>query len=215
MDKAAKQCFEAIISQAKRPLFVGVGGDSGSGKSYLVSLIVEHLKAHSLSYSVINHDEFLISRADREPMKTKFYDKGKFQGRSHWEVLENMFRLDEYKRVIEELKSGSETTFNPYSRKTGTILHEKRTIKQSDFYIFDTSMMLDNMDFVIVVDVTQDNIIQRKLVRDSDIRTPQQITEMHNKVQGYYWLDRGKPTSPDILVDNNDFQNVHVLIRQR
>ncbi|MGB4759597.1 MAG: zeta toxin family protein [Candidatus Saccharimonadales bacterium] len=211
MENAADLCLEAIIKQVKRPLFVAVSGDSGSGKSYLVALLKAKLKGTSLSCTLINHDEFLISRQDREPMKTTYYTEGKFAGKSHWEILENMFRLDEYGRVINELRAGKETQFYPYSRETGTVTSIERVVKPSDFIIFDTSMMLDKMDFIILVDVAQENIIKRKVARDSDIRTPEQIIDMHKRVQGFYWEDRGKPASPDIIIDNNDFSNVKVM----
>jgi uridine kinase len=210
MEDAAQTCFKAIVSQAKRPLFVAITGDSGSGKSYLVSLLEAKLQDAGFPYTLINHDEFLISRADREPMKSAYYSAGKFAGKSHWEILENMFRLDEYQRVINDLKAGKETRFYPYSRETGTVAKDPRIVKPSDFIIFDTSMMLEEMDFVILVDVSQENIIKRKLSRDNDIRTPEQIIDMHKRVQGYYWEDRGKPAAPDILIDNNDFS--HVLV---
>lgn len=70
--------------------------------------------------------------------------------------------------------------------------------------------MLDKVDFTILVDVTQENIIKRKLIRDSDVRTPEQITEMHKKVQGYYW-ERRKPDHADIVIDNNDFSNIRIV----
>ncbi len=215
MEQAANVCLDEIIEQPKRPLFVGIVGDSGSGKSYLVSLIIEKLKIANLSYSLINHDEFLISRKDREPVKTIFYESGEFAGKSHWEVLENMFRLDEYERVIQDLRSGKTTSFYPYARETGSVGDEKRIVEPNDFMIFDTSMMLDKMDYVILVDVTQENIIKRKLARDIDIRTPEQIKDMHTKVQGYYWEDRGRPDHADIVIDNNDFGNVKVRKNQR
>jgi len=211
MDEAAEICFDGIVAQQKRPLFVAITGDSGSGKSYLVALLREKFNAAQLAYTLINHDEFLISRQDREPMKTTYYTEGRFAGKLHWEILENMFRLDEYKKVIRDLKAGKETGFSPYSRDTGTVLGTKRTVKPTDFIIFDTSMLLDEMDFVILVDVTQENIIKRKLARDSDIRTPKQIVDMHKRVQGYYWEDRGKPHSADIIIDNNDFSDVKVI----
>jgi uridine kinase len=211
MEEAATTCFKEIIAQKKRPLFVAVTGDSGSGKSYLVSLLETQFKDAGLPYTAINHDDFLINRQDREPMKTKYYSEGRHQGKSHWEVLENMFRLDEYQRVINDLKAGKTTSFFPYSRETGTIVNQKRTVKPSDFIIFDTSMMLEHMDFIILVDVTQENIIKRKLVRDSDLRTPEQIIDMHKKVQGYYWEDRGKPVHANIIIDNNDFDKVHLV----
>jgi uridine kinase len=215
MDHAADICFDAITTQKKRPLFVAVAGDSGSGKSYLVTLLQRKFEAARLPYTLLNHDEFLISRADREPMKAIYYTDGPFAGKSHWEILENMFRLDEFQQVIRELKLGKTTKFRPYSRQTGTIVETERTVEPHDFIIFDTSMMLDQMDFVIMVDVTQENIIKRKLARDSDIRTPEQIVDMHKRVQGYYWEDRGKPSNPDIVIDNNDFSRVDVTKRAR
>lgn len=211
MEEVAKICFDEIITVNKRPLLVAITGDSGSGKSYLVALLQTEFESASLSSTLINHDEFLISRQDRESMKSTYYSEGKFAGKSQWEILENMFRLGEYKRVIDDLKAGKTTKFYPYSRETGTVTEVLRIVQPSDFVIFDTSMMLAEMDFVILVDVTQENIIKRKLSRDSDVRTPEQIIDMHERVQGYYWEDRGKPSSPDIIIDNNDFSNVTVI----
>lgn len=211
VEEIAKHCFDRITTQTKRPLFVAIAGDSGSGKSYLVTLLESHFKQAHLSYTLINHDEFLISRKDREPMKSTYYESGRFAGKSHWEILENMFRLGEYERVIQELKTSKSTGFHPYSRETGTVLEATRQVEPNDFVILDTSMMLDKMDFVILVDVTQENIIKRKLLRDSDVRTSEQIREMHEKVQGYYWEDRGRPSNADIIIDNNDFDNVKLV----
>ena len=67
------------------------------------------------------------------------------------------------------------------------------------------------MDYLILVDVSQENILNRKLVRDRDIRPREQIIEMHQKVQGYYWEDRGKPKDADIIIDNNDINNVRIV----
>jgi uridine kinase len=145
-------------------------------------------------------------------MKTTFYNEGKFAGKSHWEILENMFRLDEYERVIQDLQSEKTTRFHPYARETGSVSDKERIVEPNDFMIFDTSMMLDKMDYVILVDVAEENIIKRKLARDIDIRTPEQIIDMHTKVQGYYWEDRGKPRSANIVINNNDFGNVKVAV---
>lgn len=211
MENAASACFTAITKQTKRPLFVAVTGDSGSGKSFLVRLLEEKFKLSHMSYTLLNHDEFLISREDREPMKRTYYTEGRFKGKSHWEILENMFRLNEYRRVISALKAGETTTFFPYTRETGTVTNQKRIVYPNDFIIFDTSMMLEDMDFVILVDVTQKNVIKRKLIRDRDVRTPEQIVDMHKKVQGYYWEGRGKPAHADIVIDNNNFNDVRVI----
>ena len=211
VEKIIQHCFDRIKAQDKRPLFVAIAGDSGSGKSYFTDLLIEKFKQANLTHTLINHDEFLISRKDREPMKTTYYQDGEFKGKSQWEILENMFRLDEYRRVIKDLKSGECSDFMPYLRETGEVTVAPRRVCPADFILFDTSMMLDEMDFVILIDVTQENIIERKLHRDSDVRTPEQITDMHKRVQGYYWTDRGKPENADIVIDNNDFSDVKLI----
>jgi uridine kinase len=211
MEEIAKSCYMQIKSQSKRPLFVAVTGDSGSGKSYLVNLLEQDFSKNNDEYVVINHDDFLISRADREPMKSTYYQDGIFKGKSHWEILENMFRLDEYRRVIKNLRSGKSTSYLPYSRSTGQVSDTARKVEPQDFIIFDTSIMLDEMNFVILMDVTQENIIKRKLTRDSDVRTPKEIREMHQKVQGFYWENRGKPKKADVVIDNNDFLNPKII----
>ncbi len=211
MENIAKHCYEQILAQTKRPLFVAVTGDSGSGKSFLASLLVAEFKRTNVDVTLINLDDFLISRQDREPMKSIYYQNGRFAGKSHWEILENMFRLDDCERVMRDLKNGMTTMYYPYSRLTGEISNVPTEVSPSDFIIFDTSMMLEEMDFVILINVTQENIIARKLNRDSDIRTPESIREMHEKVQGHYWQDRGKPASADIVIDNNHFENVRLV----
>lgn len=202
-------CTQQILLQSKRPLFLAITGDSGSGKSFLTQLIKSELISSGISCSGINHDDFLISRADREPMKKICYESGEFAGKSHWELLENMFRLDDYQSVISELKNGRCAEYYAYSRDTGELSTSISKVCPADVNLFDTSMMIEHMDYVILVDVSQENIIKRKIARDSDIRTPEQITDMHKKVQGYYW-SRRKASNVDIVIDNNDFKKIHV-----
>jgi len=210
LEKVIDYCTNNIVKQTKRPLFLGIAGDSGSGKSYLTKLIKEKLEGRGQGCAVINHDDFLISRTEREPMKSIYYESGEFKGKSHWEILENMFRLDDFQHVIDELKAGRCAEYHPYSRETGTISNTLTKVCPADILIFDTSMMIEHMDFVILVDVTQENIIKRKLIRDADLRTPEQIIDMHKRVQGYYW-ERCRPKHADIVIDNNDFSNTHII----
>lgn len=211
MEKVISYCCSEILKIKKQtPVLVAVTGDSGSGKSFFCKLIVDRLKMLGVEPTLINHDEFLISRKDREPMKKKYYKDGPHQGKTYWEVLENMFRLDEYRTIIDSLKRGLPVAFYPYQRSTGTISNIKRIVEPSSYILVDTSMLHELADIVILIDVSQEIIIERKLKRDADVRTPEQIVEMHQKVQGYYWLDRGCPKKPDITIDNNNFDAVRV-----
>lgn len=207
------QCVDELLKRkaSTSPFLVVITGDSGSGKSYYSELIKKELEYRDLQFSYINADDFLISRIDRESMKHDIYREGEFAGKSKWEILENMFRLDEFHRVISEIKQKKEARYKPYIRKSGTVSEEDRIVIPSDLVIFDSSMLIELMDFVILVDVDMETIIRRKILRDSDVRTPEQIDEMHRKVQGYYWARR-KPAKPDIVINNNNAENPTVMV---
>lgn len=203
-------CVDRILEQKENPLFIAIAGDSGSGKSFYAELIKKELERRKITCTYVDHDDFLIPRKDREPMKKVFYTEGEYKGKSHWELLENMFYLDKYEKVITDLRQGKQSSYYPYSREIGDIATETKTVSPNRYVLFDTSMMLEKMDFIILIDVPQETIIKRKLERDSDVRTPEQITEMHKKVQGYYW-ERKRPKSADIVIDNSDLNNPKVL----
>lgn len=213
-EEIANKCVDEIQKRIDRSerLLVAITGDSGSGKSFYSQLIRDILEQRELGYTYVNADDFLISRSDREPMKTDYYEEGVYKGKSKWEILENMFRLDELGRVIDELREKGESSYYPYSRNTGSVSNERVTVKAKNLVIFDTSMLLSKMDYLVMIDVEMNTIIKRKTVRDADIRTPEQVEEMHRKVQGYYW-QRMKPAHPDIVIDNNDFDNPKIFVR--
>ncbi len=206
-------CVDEILKILKRKnkLFVAITGDSGSGKSYYSNLIRKDLEKRKILYSYINADDFLIPRVDRESMKNQFYTSGKFKGKSKWEILENMFRLREFNKVIDNLRKKGVASYTPYKRETGCVTKNPITITANKLVIFDTSMLFNRMDYIIMVDANIEKIIERKIIRDSDVRTSTQIREMHRKVQGYYW-QRMKPKKPDIIIDNNDFDKPKIIV---
>ncbi len=210
----ASQCVDELLKRRANisPFFVVITGDSGSGKSYYSELIKQELEERHVPFSYINADDFLISRADREPMKHDFYREGEFAGKSKWEIFENMFRLSEFQRIVSEIKLKREARYKPYMRERGVVSEEDTIVQPSDVIIVDSSMLVELMDFVILVDVDMETIIRRKVVRDSDVRTPAQIEEMHRKVQGYYWARR-KPIKADIVINNNDIRTPKVAIQ--
>jgi uridine kinase len=214
VDQIVKKCVDEILKQkaGREKFLVAVTGDSGSGKSFYSGLIREEFEKRGVAYSYLNADDFLISRQDREPMKKKYYEEGEFRGKSYWEILENMFRLDEFARVIRELRQDGKAKYRAYSRDTGMVGEEEVSITAEELVIFDTSMLLEKMDMIIMIEVEMEEIINRKIKRDADIRLPKEVEEMHRKVQGYYW-QREKPNNPQIVIDNNDFQNPAIRVR--
>ena len=208
----AKDCVEKILqaSKHKKPLLVATTGDSGSGKSYFSKLIYEEFANRQIRATYIDADDFLISRAHREVMKHKFYESGEFIGKSYYEILENMFDLDKFQQVLKDLRNNQSSTYFPYSRTTGTVLRTPKTVHPSEIILFDTSMLVHLFDYVILVEVDRHKILERKVARDSDIRTPAEIIEMHQKVQGFYW-DRAKPKEPNIIIDNNQLSQPRLV----
>jgi uridine kinase len=207
----AEECFQRI-RHLKTPAFIAVTGDSGSGKSYYSRLIRNLFEEANIPYSYIDHDSFLISRKAREPLKQMIYSEGEFKGKTHWEILENWFRMDEYDRVINELRTGKTTSYFPYKRELGDLDSNAITVEPKDFILFDTTMQTEKMDFIIQIEVSPENIMKRKLERDKDLRTPEQIIDMQKRVQGYCW-ERTKPDNADIIIDNNDFNQPFFIKR--
>ncbi|HSX17246.1 MAG TPA: HAD-IA family hydrolase [Patescibacteria group bacterium] len=205
-----RYCVDQILIQKKQPLLVGVIGDSGSGKSHFSDKIQTELRHRNIPFVYLNHDEFLIPRKDREPLKAQTYTTGEHAGKSHWEVLENWFRLDEFERVLADLRAGKPSTFYPYERSSGEISSTARTVPAAGLVIVDTSMCIEHMDFTIMIDTDLETIIERKIMRDADLRHPHQVVEMHRKVQAYLW-DRVKPAGADIIIDNNDLREPVVI----
>jgi len=210
LDQVIRLCVDSIISQPHNPCLVAITGESGSGKSYFIKVLSQELTHQNIDFSFLNHDEFLIPRNEREELRQDVYAEGEFKGRTHWEVLENWYYFDAFERVLDNLKQGRPAIYYPYVHDTGQISLEQRTIDPSRVIIIEDKILLDKMDFVIELVVDRKKTIERKIDRDSDVRTPKQTIEMHEKAQGYFW-DRQGQIKADIKIDNNDFTNPVII----
>lgn len=211
-DEIINYCVDKILVQPHDPLLVAVTGESGSGKSYFTRMLQQELTHRGVEFSFVNHDDFLIPRVTRESLRTNVYKSGEFKGKSEWEVLESWYYLDDFHDVLAKLRKGEPAIYHPYVHEGGVTSRESRTIKPKRIILLENKLFLDEMDMVIELRVDRQTIIKRKIDRDSDVRTPEQTIEMHEKVQGYYW-DRQKPQNPHIVIDNNDFENPKVIER--
>lgn len=209
-NEIVSHCADKILQQPHNPLLVAVTGESGSGKSYFTKALEAEFAKRQVEYSFLNHDDFLIPRAVRESLRTNVYQHGEFKGKLEWEILENWYYLDDFHKVIEKLKRGETASYYPYVHDGGKISDQLRTIEPNRVVLLENKLFLDEMDLVIELRVDRQIIIKRKIERDSDVRTPQQTIEMHEKAQGYYW-DRKKPTNSHIVIDNNDFENPKII----
>ena len=197
---------EKILQQQERPLLVAITGDSGSGKNFYLEKMEALFNKRGVKYTFLDFDDFLIPRKERIPLKEKIYTNEPFAGKSHWEILENWFYLDKFKNALSQLKAGKTAHYFPYSRETGDIDEKEKVVEPQDIVLVATSIIFDIFDYIVLIEVDQEKIIQRKITRDSDLRTPQEVREMHENVQGYFW-ERNRPKNPNIIIDNNDTNN--------
>jgi len=196
-----RTCYDAIRATEPRPLIVGITGEACAGKTYFSALLCGHFDTEVTANVYFSYDDFLISRADRELLREKSYTEGPFAGRSHWEVLENWYRLDEFDSAIETLKAGKPFTFFPYQRSKGTVSSEAITLQPAPYILVDTGMALEKMDFLILVSADADVILERKRQRGV-YRSWDEIVEIHERVQAFHW-SRVKPLHADIEITNN------------
>ncbi len=210
LNELIRHCIERILSQPHNPCLVAITGESGSGKSHFIKSLTHELTSQNIPFSFVNHDDFLIPRSKREELRDHVYTDGDFTGKTYWEVLENWYYFDAFEQALEDLRYGRPTVYLPYVHDSGETSSEPKTVKPNRVIIIEDKILLDKMDFVIELVVGRNMIIKRKIDRDSDVRTPEQTIEMHEKAQGYFW-DRQIPLRADIKIDNNDFANPKII----
>jgi len=206
IDKIAQHCLERILAQPHNPCLVAITGESGSGKSHFIKALRQALEEREIKYTFLNHDDFLIPRKMREALREHIYDEGEFQGKTHWEILENWYDYDAFESALEKLRDNQPATYHSYVHSTGELSAETKTVKPSRIVLIEDKILLNKMDYVIELMVARKRIIERKIGRDSDVRTPEQTIEMHEKAQGFFW-DRQQPLKSNLKIDNNDYQH--------
>jgi uridine kinase len=203
-------CVQRILSLPHSPCLVAITGESGSGKSYFIKALSQALAAQKIPFSFLNHDDFLIPRNKREELRRHIYTDGEFNGKTYWEVLENWYYYDAFEQALDDLRRSKTATYYPYIHSSGETSATAKVVPSSRVIIIEDKILLDKMDFVIELVVDRKKIIERKIDRDSDVRTPGQTIEMHEKAQGYFW-DRQVPVQADVRIDNNDFARPKII----
>ncbi len=192
-------------NNSKTDLLINISGCTGAGKTTWAELITQALEASGSTVSHVSEDDFLQPRGYRENLKTKTYRSGEWEGKTYWYNHDNWLRLDLMKKVITNLSVGKSTTYYPYLRKTGNFAIEAKTVRPADIVVFETSIFSELFDVVILIDVEDSVLLDRKLHRDDDLRDEATIRAYH-QVQLAFWK-KHKPPKSTFVIDNNDYKN--------
>ncbi|MFU8812821.1 MAG: uridine kinase [Balneolaceae bacterium] len=145
---------------SKDPLIIGVGGGSGSGKTTVVSKILEHIGEENVL--LLQHDSYY-----RDLRHLSLEDRKK-QNFDHPASLETELMI----RHVEALKNGYQVEipvydFAAHTRSDETEKAEPKNIILLDgILIFTEPALRDQMDIKIYVDTDDDIRLLRRISRD-------------------------------------------------
>jgi uridine kinase len=150
----------AVVTTSSRPIVIGVAGGSGSGKTTVVSRIVESLGDEQVT--VLEHDRYYRDRNDLrlEERATLNYD--------HPDALET----DLLVQHLSELRSGRAVQtpvydFTLHARRAETeVAHPRKAIILEGILIYTDAALRDLMDVKVFVDTDADTRFIRRLRRD-------------------------------------------------
>ena len=208
LENISRTVADKIIQRAMtiNPFLVNISGCMGAGKSTYSDEIKRHLEELGRTVVLVSEDDFLQPRAFRSDLESIIYTDGEWKGKTKWEIHENWLRLDLMKQAVLNLKSSISIQYHPYQRETGTYSSDVKKVMSSEIVLVETSIFSELFDYVVLIEVKDDILLNRKIRRDADLRDQEKIIKYHNIAQWPYWL-RHKPTKPNLVIDNNDMQN--------
>jgi uridine kinase len=158
-----------------KPLFIGIAGGTGSGKSTVAAKIVEGLPQSSVG--IIDHDSYYRDHSDLDPeARSRLnYD--------HPDSLDN----DLLVAHLEELRAGRGVDVPNYDFKTHSRLKERRRLEPTRIIIVEGILVFVEervrrlLDVKIFVDTDADIRVFRRIRRDIEHRgrTFQSIREQY------------------------------------
>jgi len=189
---------------------INISGFMGSGKSTYSAIIKKYLEEAEKYVTLVSEDDFLQPRTYRSDLESIIYNDGKWARKTMWEVHENWLRLDLMKQAILNLKSSNSIEYHPYQRETGTYSNELKKVVFSEIILFETSIFSELFDFIVLIEVKDEVLLDRKLRRDSDLRDQDKIIKYHKIAQWPYWI-RHRPSNANLVVNNNDLHNPFLI----
>lgn len=159
------------------PIFVGIAGGTGSGKSTVASNIANGLPQESVA--LLDHDSYYKHHPDMP------FEEREFLNYDHPDALDNELLL----KHLDALKAGQAIEAPKYDFKTHARREETRHIPPcpvvivEGILVFVDSRIRDRLDVKVFVDTDADIRVFRRIRRDMESRgrTFQQVREQYYK----------------------------------
>lgn len=143
-----------------KPVFVGIAGGSGSGKSFLVTELSRAIGKERLS--ILHHDSYYRDRSDIDPEERKGlnYD--------HPGALETSLLVAH----LEDLRAGNPVEMPVYDFCTHCRKNETETVQPKELILLEGILVLSDpdllreLDLKIFVDLDEDLLLARRIERD-------------------------------------------------
>lgn len=170
------------------PIIIGVCGKSCSGKSRVTRRIVEKFKEDVCR---INSDRFF-----------KVYDVAELNRTNGWESP-NSIRFDRLIYSVKKLKSGKSTHIpsQGWTEIFDQEIYPKKIVIVEGYLIFTNKELVDLFDLKIFVDVSDINILYRRIKREGNIDCADYTMEKVIPIGKKY--EKVQRDCADIIIDGN------------
>ena len=146
------------------PLFIGIAGGTGSGKSTVARALADGLPPHSVS--VVDHDSYYRDRSDLT------FDERSHLNFDHPDALDNDLLIAQ----LESLRAGASVEVPNYDFKTHSRLALTRTVEPKPLIIVEGILVFVDerirrlLDIKLFVDTDPDLRVFRRIRRDLEQR---------------------------------------------
>lgn len=209
VDSCFIEIINKLILQSSRPLLIGIAGQTGAGKTEIVSRIQQELLKQNLSFTFLEIDHFLTDRDQREERGIDSLGKEAL----HFDLfIDSLKKLRQGKKIVipqyDFISATSSHTLEGELKEgcaTGVVLPADLIFIEGNFP-FLYPEVTELIDFKVVY-LTDDEIrLKRKWKRDIDYRKKYELTYFLNRYFREQFLMAEAAYIPqigkcDILVD--------------
>lgn len=199
-----------INNNNKKPLLIGISGPSSSGKTTFASALLDRIGSENIA--IINHDSYY-----KDFSNYHYNDKIKLNF-DHPDSLDTYLLINDINNLL-QYKSIKVPLYNytTYSRLKNEYIeiNPRKIIIIDGILIYENKDLCDLFDLKIYLDVDEDIILQRRILRDTVERGRSKESVLYQySTQVYPMYEKYvKPCKniADIVINSNNTINIDII----